>query len=711
MKNKKLAILAAVCLVTATAAVTTACKKPSEPTYEVTLSSESLNLMIGTSETLTSTTTQVSGTALVYASSNPSVVTVDEAGTITAVSKGTATITATYGTATDTCTVTVDLGGNVPELVLNNAESETTVNQYTVLDMTGYVSFNGENYEDAVLTYEVENEAVGTIANGTFTPAGAGTTEVSISANWRGFTVADAITLSTTISITVENHWDYTINGEELVTEATLYTIAEDGYPNQTDFAVVATVDGLEIDSTVAVKSGKNIVTYDATTKKLTATGTTSGKATVAITVNIDGQELTKTIAVTVLPTIYEKAEIVENFSEIHGDVITGDNLKTILGGSIVSAYAEDDTKLDVRSNKIYNVFEGVERDTTTNMYERTITICSSTKGIKMTVKGYSGIFTKAQDLAVLNTNTNVKLTLDDGSTTNVAIDETKGMQKWENKYFVLANNIDASQYVHAANGKLFNQRGMESYTFPCGMWNSTFDGQGYTIKGMTLSEFGLFGYVKNSTIKDLALVDTKLADVAYATTIAQYIIGGTISNVYVNVTNTQITKAGAIFAGGVINVTMEAVVIETSATLTDTTTGYDGIFAYQNPAVSKATTENPFVTPYSEVYVISATTNALGAGKAEVNGEAANVTFHAENVAAGTEEGRTYFSIAGIKQYAPGAEMTDATFTKFNAFWDTTSGKPVWKSASGEFAPPVADEEDVSSDHVVEDFNPDWLN
>lgn len=709
MKNKKLAILAAVCLVTATAAVTTACKKPAAPTYEVTLSSESLNLMIGTSETLTSTTTQVSGTTLVYASSNPSVVTVDEAGTITAVSKGTATITATYGTATDTCTVTVDLGGNVPMLVLDNVSDDAiTLNQYTPLDMSGYVSFNGANYEDAVLTYEVENEAVGTIANGIFTPASAGTTEVSISANWRGFTVADAPTLSASVSITVENHWDYTVNGEELVTEKTLYTIAEDGYPNQTDFAVVATVNGVTIPSTVAVTQGAGVVTYD--DQKLTATGI-RGTATVAITVNIDGQELTKTIAVTVLPTIYEKAEIVENFSEIHGDVSTGDNVKAILGENIVDAYLEDGTELTVKDNKIYNVFEGVERDTTTNMYERTITICSNSKGVKMTVKGYSGIFTKAQDLAVLNTNTNVKYKMPDGSQVNVAIDEEKGMQKWENKYFVLANNIDASEYVHAANGIMFNQRGMESYTFPCGMWNSTFDGQGYTIKGMTLSEFGLFGYVKNSTIKNLALVDTKLADVAYATTIAQYIIGGTISNVYVSISNTEITKAGALFAGGVINVTMEAVVIETSATLTDSKTGYDGIFAYQNPAVSKATAENPFVTPYSEVYVISATTNALGAGKAEVNGEPTNVTFHAENVAAGTEEGMTYLAVAGIKQYAPGAEMTNATFTKFNSFWDLTSGKPVWKSASEYFAPPVEEEEEEENDQLVGDFNPDWLN
>mgnify|MGYP003308769636 CR=1 FL=1 len=169
MKNKKLAILAAICLVTATTAVVTGCKKPEPvaPVYEVTLDADTLDLAIGETANLVPSYTQISGTTVVYTSSNPSVATVDAAGKITALSKGTAVITATYGTATDTCTVNVGLGDNFPTLMLANAtESSITLNQYTPLDLTGSILFNGLMYDDVTFSYDVSNTAVGDVTDG-----------------------------------------------------------------------------------------------------------------------------------------------------------------------------------------------------------------------------------------------------------------------------------------------------------------------------------------------------------------------------------------------------------------------------------------------------------------------------------------------------------------------------------------------------------------
>ena len=706
MKNKKLAILAALCLATTTAAVAAGCKKT--PPVEVALNAESLELAIGASETLISTYSQeVSGATFVYQSSNPGVVTVDEAGKITAVSKGTATITVTYGKATDSCTVTVGLGGNVPMLVVPNAEEEVTLNMWTTLDLTGSVLFDGNTYTDATLTYDVEDSTVGSVTNGVFTPAGFGETEVTINATWRGFTLVDAPTLSQTVSISVDPYWEYTINGEELVNTVTLYTIAEEGYAKETDFVLAATVNGEPLDTTIEVTAGTKFVTYDATAQKLTANGFV-GEATISVSATIEGETTTKEITVNVLPTIYNHADV-ENFSAIHGDVTVGESLKAILGENLVTAYTEDGETLKVDGNKVYGVFDGLQRDTETNTYERTIIVCSNTKGVKMTVKGYDGLFSKAQDLAVLNVNTDVKKKLTDGSTINAAIDEEKGMQKWENVYFVLANNIDASEYEHETNGLNINQRGITSYAYPCGFYNSVFDGQGYTIKGLTLNEHGLFGYVKDSVIKNVAFVETTLADVDYATTIAQWVVGGEISNVYVSYANTQISKKGALFVGGLSDVTLKAVVIETKADLVDSTSKLDGVLFYQNPDITGATEAAPYTPDYSEVYVIS--NNVFGS----YSSEKANNAFYAENGTKGTEEGKSYFAVAGVKQYAPGAEMTGATFEKFDtAFWTITNGKPVWNTADDEIAPPVEDEEeedDQTSDSVVDDFDPDWLN
>ena len=91
------------CQVTVTAALV--------PVSGVTLNKDSLSLGVGDSETLTATVAPANATNqnVTWASSAPSVATVDAAGKVTAVGAGTATITVTTqdGNHTATCTVTV----------------------------------------------------------------------------------------------------------------------------------------------------------------------------------------------------------------------------------------------------------------------------------------------------------------------------------------------------------------------------------------------------------------------------------------------------------------------------------------------------------------------------------------------------------------------------------------------------------------------------
>ena len=405
---------------------------------------------------------------------------------------------------------------------------------------------------------------------------------------------------------------------------------------------------------------------------------------------------------------------MVTSFSAIHGDVADdgqgtyGASLREILGENLVSAYAEDGTALTVRDNKVFDVFNGLERSAENNTYTRTITVCSQTKGIQMTVTGYDGVFAKAPDLAALNTNLNAKLKLEDGSTVQAPVDAEKSIQKFENAYFVLANNIDATKYVHEANGILFNQRGI-AYGFTGGMFNSTFDGQGYAIKGITFNQFGLFGYVKDSTIKNVALVDVKLAEVDYATTLAQWIVGGEVSNVYISIANTQFSKAGSYVTGGFSKTKLSAIVVDASAVTNDKTTGFDGSLFYRNDEIMNATEEAPHTSTFSEVYVISSAVLGASAGN----------TFYAENDETAYEntDSQKYFKVEGVKEYASATAMTGATFENFSTeFWTITNGQPVWKSASEAFPPPVEGESgesgsQESSNEIVGDFNPNWVN
>jgi hypothetical protein len=585
-----------------------------------------------------------------------------------------------------------------------------TLKMWTRLDLTGIVVYNKASYDDAEFAYEVSNEAVGAVTDGVFVPAGFATAEITITATWRG---VNAPTLTSSVTVTVEPDWDYTVNGAKM-TELTLFTEAAEGYAAETPFVVVAAENGAPLTATVEVTKGKGIVTYDAAAQKLRTNGVI-GDATLTVTVVIQGQTLVKEFYVTVTQTIYELQETVDNFSAIHGDVVIGDNLKTILGGNLVSAYTEDGTPLEVRANKVYGVESSKDGE-----FNATITVCSATKGYKMNIKGYSGIFAKAQDLAALNTNANAK-----GTSGREPVDSSKPMQLFDG-YYVLANNIDASEYEHAANGLNLATWGIDNpknwsidATGAFGLVGGTFDGQGYTIKGITFNEHGLFGYVSaKSTIKNVAFTEVTLNDVNYASVLAAWINDSTISNVYVSVVNDQFTRRGASFAAGIQNSNISACVIETKSTFTCYQNGYNGVLFYQNRDIV-GNRENNTLT-FTEVYVLSNEKLGYSLVEDDVKNEDGTTTevktYHniiAENESAPTDPAadQIYHTLNGVKKYADGNAMAQETntFNTFNStFWTITNGTPVWNTADDEFAPPV-EEEDLSNT-VVGDFNPDWV-
>lgn len=148
---------------------------PVAPTF--TLSTTTAELTVG--ETLQLQYTSNSEGTVTYASSNTAVATVDaNSGKVTAVGKGTATITATqvadgnYTAATATCTITVNPAN--PSFTLSTTTAELTVGETLQLSLT--------NTSDGTVTYTSGNTAVATVdANGVVTAVAEGTATIKAS--------------------------------------------------------------------------------------------------------------------------------------------------------------------------------------------------------------------------------------------------------------------------------------------------------------------------------------------------------------------------------------------------------------------------------------------------------------------------------------------------------------------------------------------------
>ena len=205
-------ITAACGSVSATCVVTVAI-----PAESVTLNKTSLTLKAGTTGNLTATVKPDNATdkTVMWTSSDEAVATVDNAGKITAVSKGTATITATCGTVSATCAVTVEYsdatdiivtpGSGLDDIFENGLtlkDGESKKIDLTVVPATASPEFVWTSSDDSVVKID---------ENGNITAVGVGTATVTVSSGSfsKTFTVtvdpvpAESVTLSKT-SVTLK---------------------------------------------------------------------------------------------------------------------------------------------------------------------------------------------------------------------------------------------------------------------------------------------------------------------------------------------------------------------------------------------------------------------------------------------------------------------------------------------------------------------------
>ncbi len=197
--------------------------------------------------------------------------------------------------------------------------------------------------------------------------------------------------------------------------------------------------------------------------------------------------------------------------------------------------------------------------------------------------------------------------------------------------YYVLGGNIDASDFT-LTHGK----------TDSTGIGlTGTFDGRGYVIDGITLTNAGLFGFVKGGTIKNLGLTNVNVQS-GEVFVITKQSNGMTIDNVFVSVDYSASGTNQALFerAWGIATISNLMVVA---------TGGNENTFAIAGMW------NNETNYTFTNVYAISAL-------KAVRTGEFANIRIYADALAFADN-------------------VNTSALNGFNSYWDLSGAYPVFKS------------------------------
>ncbi len=620
------------------------CKKnPPNPLENDALSFDKteLSLVLGESYVLNVTFDAKDGETLTFSSENADVASVNEDGVVVAESIGETVVTAKYADNTASCKVVVGLNGLVPVLKFEQTTADAlTVRKNDELNFVNYISFNGKKYTDAVVRYYLSDETIGTFENGVFKPSKIGTVTVDVEASWRG---APDTQLKKSFTVKIINDVELFVNdGSE--SEFTVYTCANFGgnaYETFKTFVPTAKVNGESATASVTVKSGSEFVTFE--NNKITAK--THGVAQLEIFCTVDGETYKETV------TVNSERPVIKTDKVIDYDTTVAFNAQNVFGEDCTLAEAVDSTGETLTVDG--NVIKGFSI-TREKPKARAVIVYNDEGGYEVTLTPYSKIIKTAEDLKFF----------DYKGTTTV----------WDG-YYILANDIDASEYTHKHSVKNTSADVWAAYEF--GLLG-TFDGNGHVIDGITVGHGGLFMMIATSaTVKDVALTNVRFAAENRTGTLAAYIsdynskgTNVTLSNLYVQTKSMPSGSESGILAYSINTgcVKFKNIVIETWAT-----SKQNGSFVYR-----EARPDFVAANVGENVYVVSPTPLSY---YANVTGGPAYKVMDAGN----TENVNSVYKLFKRYDDYPAMKAAGNTYTGFDsAIWDTEKyGVPCFKDVT----------------------------
>ena len=320
------------------------------PVTSVTLNKSSLSLSTGGSERLTATVkpTNATNPALSWTSTNTSVATVSQDGTVHAVAAGTAVIRAT---ATDgsgkyaTCSVTVT-SSTVP--VMGVSVTPSTLNLSVGGSATLVASVSPTNATDKSVTWMSTNPAVATVSSsGVVTATGVGTTNVTVRTNDGNYSATCRVTVTEpTVRVT----------GVSLNESSLTLTVGESSQLSATVYPANAdnkAVSWSSSNPTVASVSSGGLVTAVNGGQAIITVTTADGGYTASCAVTV------RTIIHTL--TVYDarlETSPTVDFSFMLTNTTLGNTLKGVTIRLRDASKSYDDTLLDYESEKFVGLLQ-----------------------------------------------------------------------------------------------------------------------------------------------------------------------------------------------------------------------------------------------------------------------------------------------------------------------------------------------------------------
>ena len=744
--KKYIRILAIVLIILSTVFVfgcngCSSCKDGDDP-YVLQLNKTELQTLIGDINTLSVKNKDAVPENITWTSENTSVATVTNEGVVESMRIGSTKIKATYGDYVAECTVTVTLGNNLPQLVIENERPEYRIGKNTEnFPFELYVLYNGKKFYDAEINCASTNNNVVSFNadNGTTLQIGdKGKVSVTFSANWRGIEFNNMPSLIKIIDVSVVDEVFFYVNGLQYE-EIELYTLSQfDGanYLNEMEFVLSANIAGVDTSNVVFDLPENGIIVADGSKIKATSFG--DGYILLKHT-DASGYEYQSSIKVTVIrPEATYKTDI-DYFSTFTGTFKDSENnyanttiINKLFGTDSVDNLKvyQDGVELTVNGGKILGVANNYN-----NAYDTVLKVETDKAIYNVNVKVYGLVVQSKEDLELFA----LKILKNDDPNTH-GIDETKVTAI--DGYCVLINDVDASgvtipheifdytyDYVNA-NGetekvgitmKRYNLsvkpalreltdaeiKEVEKYgTIDAFGFLGTFDGQGYTISNLDTSVEtgktggGLFGYAFGSAvIGNVGFDNLKISNssgIAYASFIPvprpspvdmKGLRTGNntyFHDIYINLSEDTVNPKGSVvnmtFDAGFGLVNMQNIIIDaTNVALNESTSG--GVFV--NEPVLLCAENNPLRFYSNDVYVITD-------------------EFPSSFTSAKTVYGKNEANGAGLDKSSD-ATIYSSKFSRYDSFNDMVSanndyssfassswlvnGYPIFKTASGVYA------------------------
>ena len=623
-------------------------------------------LIVGEETDLIAQYTLQEDSSLSWATSDKNVVSVKD-GKLLAISAGSATVTATYGSLSATCKVSVSFGNMYPTMDFENGIEDTVItNTVEKVNFAAQTKFNGKLYADGDFTYVLKGEIGQIDQEGTFTPKTTGTGEVLVTMQWRGFT------LEKTVVLTVTSLKNILVN-DGLVSEIVLYGRGEfEGktYPTNQTLEIQAFEDDKEKEYTVEILNNAGVVSFDDRTNTVTALQ--GGTAELKISMEtLSGDTFYKIFPITVKK--HKVVATVPLFSIKDGVAKGETTLSTLLDGETLLSAQSAGAALTVTDGYKLTGLTAMGD----SMTEMKVNAESQSFSYELTLETYAMVLTKAEDF--------VTAFNEDSTVTG---------------YYYLANDIAPKQNGDYESVKM--TKGVSSAK----AFRGTFDGAGHTVNLAIGNSNGLFTYLYGATVKN-ARFNFKMAANAGGLNagLAQYTFDKNyLVDVYVNVENlsTACTRFGAIspYYNGVVHYTRVVIETPTAEELSGYNTAQMGALAvrinYTN-GTNGTDGVSHGDTVHTDVFVISSMPLAVEGN----NG--AKWTIYAQNRMVDTNaDGAittadidttnkiTYFAQkenskkGKLYSYASAADLIAKThdLSKYaeSGYWTISTGAPVWE-------------------------------